>query len=100
MARPLFCLSASRILVVASVFTAAFAAGCGSNGTPGKGGGTGPIQGETTQVTVLASSTANDQLVQFSMYLQSLTLMNKSGTNVPLISTTHDLEFMHLNGRP
>jgi hypothetical protein len=99
MARALFCIPASRILVVASAFTAVFAAGCGSNGTTGKNGGTGPVQGETTQVTVLASSTANDQLVKFTMYLQGLTLTNKGGTSVPLVSTTQQLEFMHMNGR-
>lgn len=99
MSRPLFFLSPSRLFVVAGAFTTAVAVGCGSNGTPGKGGGTGPVQGESTQVTVLASSAANDQLVKFSMYLQSLTLTNKSGTSVPLVSGTQQLEFMHMNGR-
>jgi hypothetical protein len=74
------------------------AAGCGSSGIAGTQGGNGPIQGESTLVTVVASSTANDQLARFSLFLNSLTLTNKAGTSVTVISAPQQVEFMHLNG--
>jgi hypothetical protein len=49
-------------------------------------------------VVVLASSTANDQLFQFSVTLQSLTLTSQSGQTVSLLATPASDEFMHLNG--
>ena len=64
--------------------------------TPGNGGG--PVQGESTLVTVVASSTANDQLVRFNLQLDSLVLTTKSGTTVSLISAPQQVEFIHLNG--
>jgi hypothetical protein len=84
-------------LAGALVLILGLAAGCGSNGTPGSSGG-GPIPGENTLVTVVASSTANDQLTRFSLFLNSLTLTNKAGTSVTLISAPQLVEFMHLNG--
>jgi hypothetical protein len=45
-------------------------AGCG-------GSGTGTTLSGDTQVTLLASSTANDQLSQFSVTVQSLTLTSQ-----------------------
>jgi hypothetical protein len=66
--------------------------GCGSSApTPPK------ISGNTA-VVVLASSTANDQLFQFSVTLQSLTLTSQSGQTVSLLATPASDEFMHLNG--
>jgi hypothetical protein len=78
------------------ILTLGLAAGCGSNATTGTGGG--PIPGESTEVTLVASSTANDQLTRFSLFLNSLTLTNKAGTSVTLISAPQQVEFMHLNG--
>jgi hypothetical protein len=52
----------------------------------------------TTNVTVLASSTANDQLWQFSMTLQSLTLTSQSGKTVSLLAAPQGEEFIHVNG--
>lgn len=63
--------------------------GCGS--TPSALSG-------NTMVVVLASSTANDQLFQFSVTLQSLTLTSQSGQTVLLLPTPVSDEFMHLNG--
>jgi len=67
------------------------AVGCGGSGT-----GT-TFRGNTT-VVVLSSSTANDQLFQFSITLQSLTLTSQSGQTVSLLASPVSDEFMHLNG--
>jgi hypothetical protein len=49
-------------------------------------------------VVVLASSTANDQLVQFPVALKNFTLTSQSGNTVTLFSTSVSTEFIHLNG--
>ncbi len=67
-------------------------AGCG-------GSGTGTTLSGDTQVTLLASSTANDQLSQFSVTVQSLTLTSQSGQTVSILVVPVGDEFMHLNGR-
>ena len=46
----------------------------------------------------MATSTANDQLFQYSMTINSLTLTSKSGNTVDLLTTPIYVEFMHLNG--
>ncbi|MGA2250234.1 hypothetical protein, partial [Terracidiphilus sp.] len=51
-----------------------------------------------TQVTLLASSTANDQLTQFNLFFNSITLTGKSGNTVTLFPGYEYDEFMHLNG--
>lgn len=71
-------------------------AGCGGGAASGSGGG--PVPGQNTQVTVVVSSAANDQLVHFSLNLTGLSLTNKAGTSVPVLSTPQEVEFMHLNG--
>jgi Domain of unknown function (DUF5666) len=73
---------------------ALFAAGCGSSPSVTKP----PFSGNTA-VVVLASSSANDQLFQFSVTLQNLTLTSQSGQTVSLLSAPISDEFMHLNGR-
>lgn len=65
--------------------------GCGSSPQ-------GPGLTEKAAVTVVASSTANDQLSQFELVLDSLTLTSDSGATVNLISTPIHTEFIHLNG--
>jgi hypothetical protein len=60
-------------------------------------GGPPPLSGNTT-VTLLLSSTANSQVLNYGMYIQSLTLNSKSGKTATLISTEQPTEFMHLNG--
>ena len=69
-------------------------AGCGSSGAKKAPP---PFSGNT-QVTVVASSTANDQLSQFDLDIQSLTLTSQSGTTVPVLAGDWPIEFMHLNG--
>ena len=71
-------------------------AGCGGASTSGPGGG--PVPGATTQVTVVASSAANDRVVRFGLTLKSLSLTNKAGKSVPVLSTPQEVEFVHLNG--
>jgi hypothetical protein len=76
---------------IAIVLATALSSGCG--GSPQ---GT-TLRGSTT-VVVLASSTANDQLVQFPITLNNLTLTSQSGNAVTLFSTAVSAEFIHLNG--
>ncbi|MGA7342464.1 MAG: hypothetical protein WBE72_17865 [Terracidiphilus sp.] len=61
-------------------------------------GGTGTTFSGNTAVTVVASSTANDQLVQYSLNLTGLTLTGKSGKTVNLLTTPESEEFIHVNG--
>jgi Domain of unknown function (DUF5666) len=78
---------------------AVFTAGCGSKGNPFQGGST-PLSGNTS-VTLLASSTANDQISVFDVEVLGMTLTNQSGKTVNLLSplpTAPFMEFMHLNG--
>ncbi len=83
-------------LMLAAV--ACFTASCGSAGmskTP-------PLTGNTS-VTVLLSSTANDQLAEFDVGFQSIALISQSGKMVTLFSLPtsgppRDAEFEHLNG--
>ena len=57
-----------------------------------------PLSGNT-EVTVAMASTANDQLSEFDMVLNSLTLTSQSGKTVALLSTPQGFEFTHLNGQ-
>lgn len=88
----------SGLWMVLALSTAVIA-GCGSNGTPGSGGNsTGPVPGESTQVTLVASSAANDRLTAFNLFLNSLTLTTDAGKTVSVISSPLNAEFIHLNG--
>ena len=84
--------SSQSFLTLAMLFGIGITTGCGSEGTPPP-----KFSGNTT-VVVLASSSANDQLFQFSVTLQSLTLTSQSGQNISLLATPASEEFMHLNG--
>jgi hypothetical protein len=46
----------------------------------------------------MATSTGNDQISQFLLTLQSLTLTSKSGNIITLVSAPLSAEYMHLNG--
>ena len=70
-----------------SALMALLMAGCGS-------GGTGTTLSGNTQVTVLATSTANDQLSSFTSTIDSLTLKTQSGTTVNLIASPVSEEFI------
>lgn len=70
---------------------AALMAGC-------SGSSTGTTLTGNTQVVVLASSAANDQLSSFTTTLASLTLTSQSGKTVNLLASPVSEEFIHLNG--
>jgi hypothetical protein len=76
--------------VVTIALIAMTGCGSGSSSTPKLTG--------NTAVTVVLSSTANDQVTQFGMQIQKLTLTSQSGNTVTLLSTQQPSEFMHLNG--
>lgn len=86
-ARPFLTLSLISLLVAIGI-----TAGCGSSST------TVPKLSGNTAVTVMLSSTANDQVTQFDVQLQTLTLTSQSGKTVTLLSPQQPAEFMHLNG--
>jgi len=72
------------------------ATGCGSSGSPSGGGQ--KLSGNTA-VTPVLTSTANDQLVEFDLVLQSITLTDKSGKTANLLLAPQGYEFVHLNGQ-
>jgi len=78
--------------VLAVVIAIGFTTACGSS----SGGGQ-KLSGNTA-VTVLLSSTANDQVTRFDVQFQTLALTNQSGKTVTLLSSLQAAEFMHLNG--
>jgi hypothetical protein len=82
-------------LIAVVLFSIAQTTGCGSSGaTMSK---TPPLAGNT-QVTVVLTSTANDQLSEFDLEFQNLTLTNQSGKTVSLLAAQQPSEFIHLNG--
>ena len=84
------------LFVFASILTATFACGCGSSASQNQSSGMG-LTGNTT-VTVLASSTANDQLSQFRIGITRLTLTSHAGGTVTLLNAPISPEFIHVNG--
>jgi hypothetical protein len=52
-----------------------------------------------TTVTVLATSTANDQLAHFDMDFNTITLTSQSGKTVTLLPALEHTEFIHLNAK-
>lgn len=85
--------SFSVVLVIFLSTIAAITTGCGSLPGPPP-----PAFSGNTNVTVLLSSTANDQLSQFGLTFNSLTLTNKAGKSFTLLASPQGAEFVHLNG--
>jgi hypothetical protein len=85
---------ASILALFAAILATVLTTSCGSGGSTS----TPPKVSGNTQVTVLLSSTANDQVSQFAVELQSLTLTSQSGKTVSLLPSQQSAEFMHLNG--
>lgn len=81
-------------LVSAGALGAALVAGCAGGGNHNTNL---VLQGNTT-VALMASSTANDQLVEFPLTLNSLTLTTQSGKTTILFSSPLSAEYIHLNG--
>jgi hypothetical protein len=85
--RPLFAFSVALAIVIT--------AGCGGGSSQPPP----PVLSGNTAVTVLPSSTANDQLSQFDIGFNSITLTSQSGKTVNLFVTSLSPEFIHLNGK-
>jgi Domain of unknown function (DUF5666) len=68
------------------------------SGCAGGGSGTGTALSGNTSVTLLASSTANDQLSELTLNITGVTLTNQEGKTVTLLTTQQNIEFIHLNG--
>ena len=82
------------LLAFLAVFCAAVVlAGCGGSSSQ-------TVQPGATTVVVMASSTANDELVALPLTLQSLMLKSQSGNTVTVFSTPIGAEYIHLNGNP
>jgi hypothetical protein len=81
------------VLAFTVTIAATFMTGCGGNGSQST------LTGNTA-VTLLASSTANDQFSELTLNITGVTLTNKEGKTVTLLPTTTPqyVEFMHLNG--
>jgi hypothetical protein len=83
---------------LALVTLAGLMTGCGS-GSP-MGGSTAPVG--NTQVVVLLTSTANDQLVIFDASIASIALVDSAGTSTTVYTNPNTfnnvVEWMHLNG--
>jgi hypothetical protein len=88
----------SRFSILLTILAAAvgITTGCGSSGSSAGGGGQ-KLSGNTSVVVAL-SSTANDQLTEFSLVFQGLTLTSQSGNVVSLLPANQGAEFMVLNG--
>jgi hypothetical protein len=90
-----------RFFLSALILTAAsLTAGCGSGS---RGSKPGPALIGSTEVTVMVSGTANDQLTEFDLGFQSITLTSQSGKTATLFSAPTSgpgvgAEFMHVNG--
>ncbi len=81
-----------------AIAAAVFSTSCGGGGMSG-----GPTFSGNTSVSMVVTSTANDQLSEFDLAFQSITLTSQSGKTATLLSApmsgpTVGAEFMHING--
>ena len=90
-----WCALASSIFTLSAVILAtALTTSCGSGGSMSK---TPSLYGNT-QVAVVLTSAANDQLSELDLEFQGITLTSQSGKTVSLFSAQQPSEFIHLNG--
>jgi hypothetical protein len=96
--------SSARCSALTSFFTSlavmlatALITSCGSGGSMSKTPPPPTFSGNTN-VTIVASGTANDELAQFELTIQTLSLTNQSGKTVTVLSGSWPMEFMHVNG--
>lgn len=83
-----------KLSIAFSLFlVTALAVGCGGSS------GNGSTFSGNTAVVLLASSTANDQLSEFSITLTGLTLVDQSGKTVTVFAAPVSDDFIHVNGR-
>jgi len=98
---PLLCRTSEpglRFAISTLILTfAAFATGCGSSSMSKSSA---PVLSGNTLVTVVLTSTANDQIPQFDVGFQNISLTTQSGSTVSLLSSPNQAgaEFIHLNG--
>lgn len=83
--------------LLAVILAIGLTSGCGSSGSTSKTPPPPQFSGNT-QVTVALTSTANDQLSEFILDIQELTLTSQSGKVETLLSSQVPAEFIHLNG--
>jgi hypothetical protein len=85
-------------LTMAMALCAILLTGCGS----GSEMQAPPPPAGNTNVVVLLTSTANDQLVSFTALIQSIALVNNAGTSITIFNNPQTFsplgEWMHLNG--
>ena len=81
------------LITLSLLFAMGTTTGCGAGSPAPETGFAG-----NTQVAVLLSSTANDQVTTFDVSLKTLTLTSRTGKTVTLLSSQQPAEFMHLNG--
>jgi Domain of unknown function (DUF5666) len=82
------------VIRFAGILATVLTTGCGSGGSspsPPKFSG-------NTQVTVVLTSTANDQISELNLNFQGMTLTSQSGKTVSLLAAQQPSEFIHLNG--
>jgi hypothetical protein len=87
-----FSIPLTLFAVVALCLTTSCGGGAGTGGTAP------PVLSGNTLVTLILSSAANDQLTQFNLGIQTLTLTSQSGKTVSLVSAVQGTEFIHING--
>lgn len=87
-------LSGSAIFI-SLLLIVALTTGCGSGNASFS---TQPRLSGNTTVTVVLSSTANDQLSLFDLDLKTLTLTSQSGKMVNLLASDQPFEAIHVNG--
>ncbi len=98
---PLLCRTSEpglRFVISTLILTfAAFATGCGSSSMSKSSA---PVLSGNTLVSVVLTSTANDQIPQFDVGFQNISLTTQSGSTVSLLSSPNQAgaEFIHLNG--
>ncbi|MGB8579630.1 MAG: hypothetical protein WCD47_02315 [Candidatus Sulfotelmatobacter sp.] len=90
----------SSLFPLTIALATAITSACGSSGSMSHP--TTPALSGNTSVTILLSSTANDQLSQYNVGFTSIALTSQSGKTVNLLtastSTPNFSEFIHVNG--
>lgn len=81
------------VCLAALVCLAGMTAGCASNGAT-----IGTSSDGNATVSLLGTSTANDQLSSYDLVVNTLTLAKQDGTTVSVLSAPLHVEFIHLNG--
>lgn len=84
------------VLLFAPAALFATVVGCGSGGTPQIP--TGPAPAGNTTVALQLASTGNDQLTEFGMTIDSISLTNQAGKTTTIFSTPATVDLLQANG--